>query len=221
MNPHIIATCTIQPGMIWANGSRRYTTELPATDVGTFAEQAYRALGISYAKFFKMDPMGKLGILAAEQLAGPAHHAPANRHILLFGQTGSLLADWSHQQTMLDGRSVSPAVFVYTLPNIVVGELCIRHQFMGENGMFLTPAWQPHTALAMVNSLLEDDPDGLCLTGWIDVHGEGYEVFLCLVDSQPSVPGLPFNEATLQQLYSNPRHVADGISQPAEAAAWV
>jgi hypothetical protein len=173
-----------------------------------------------YPKFFKMDPVSKLGTLATDALlATPPSVAPPHRHLLLFGQTGSLMADWSHQRTLNEARPVSPAVFVYTLPNIVVGELCIRHQFMGENGMFLTPAWQPQTALAMVESLLADDPAGQCLTGWIDVHFEGYEVFICLVENRADSQGLPFSVPTLRQLYADPNSAQSWASYR-ETKSW-
>jgi hypothetical protein len=32
----------------------------------------------------------------------------------------------------------SPALFVYTLPNIVMGEIAIRNQFKGENTFFVS-----------------------------------------------------------------------------------
>ncbi len=206
MNTCITATCIIRPGTIWVNGTPHYKYNLPeCTDAVAFAEHAYRSLGLTYPKFFKMDPVSKLGLLAADRLLStPPSVAPPQRHLLLFGNTGSLMADWNHQRALNEGRTVSPAVFVYTLPNIVVGELCIRHQFMGENGIFLTPAWQPQTALMMVNSLLTDDPAGQCVTGWIDVHFGGYEVFFCRVERQMGQAALPFDLLTLWRLYADP-----------------
>ncbi|WP_077919556.1 hypothetical protein [Spirosoma sp. 209] len=207
MNATITATCTIRNGMIWVNGQLYHETDLAQPGPALFAERAYRTLSLAYPKFFKMDPLSKLGWLAAELMTQPAPEGvrPDQRGVVLYSRTGSLLADWSHQQILHDNRPVSPAIFVYTLPNIVVGELCIRHQLMGENGVFLTPAWQPHHAALMVNSLLTSGDCRQCLTGWIEVNADQYEVFLCQVNAQPNdTAGMPFSDVSLQILYQNP-----------------
>lgn len=85
-------------------------------------------------KFYKMDDLCKLGYVAAEYLLKDKTFAPLEMGMLLANATSSLHTDIRHQQLIdQDGdRAASPAVFVYTLPNVVSGEICIRHKIQGE-----------------------------------------------------------------------------------------
>ena len=85
--------------------------------------------------------------------------------------------DLKHQyiiDTMGD-REASPAVFVYTLPNVVLGELCIRYKIQGENTFFINNRYpesfiRDYAALVMRKQKLR-----ACLTGWCELTGDRYE----------------------------------------------
>ena len=66
--------------------------------------------------------------------------------MLLANAASSLHTDIRHQQ-LIDregDQAASPAVFVYTLPNVVSGEICIRHKIQGGKSPFcITEAYQP------------------------------------------------------------------------------
>ena len=85
-------------------------------------------------KFYKMDDLCKLGYVAAEYLLKDKTFAHWKWECYLPTPTSSLHTDIRHQQLIdQDGdRAASPAVFVYTLPNVVSGEICIRHKIQGE-----------------------------------------------------------------------------------------
>ena len=64
----------------------------------------------------------------------------------LFRRTraASLDTDLKHQATIANPQEYypSPAVFVYTLPNICLGEISIRHQLHTEGSFFVLDSYQ-------------------------------------------------------------------------------
>ena len=99
-------------------------------------KEAYRYLKIDYFKFFKMDNLSKLGFLSAEILLEGIDNKE-DFCVILSTSSSSLDTDTAFQETIqnVDNFFPSPMVFVYTLPNIVIGEICIRHKIHGENMM--------------------------------------------------------------------------------------
>lgn len=110
------------------------------TDPIQFMKEIYKFLGINYLKYFKMDPLSKLGFLAVELLLSKTDTPnKENYNILLACSHSSIESDTQFQTTIEDPTNYfpSPALFVYTLPNIVIGEIAIRHQIFGDNCMYL------------------------------------------------------------------------------------
>lgn len=106
-----------------------------------FLNQLYKHFEINYPKFFKMDILCKLGILASELLLKELNEAEKERTaIYLCNRASSLETDRKHYTNIASGSSYfpSPSVFVYTLPNIVIGEISIRHKIMGEGVFFIS-----------------------------------------------------------------------------------
>lgn len=108
-------------------------------DLSAFLLALYKHAGINYPKFYKMDNLSKLGFLAAEMiLKNPTLILDFKKEdiaIVLYNRNSSLDTDINYFETVKE--MASPALFVYTLPNILIGELCIRHGFKGENIFFL------------------------------------------------------------------------------------
>lgn len=97
--------------------------------------QVYKALNRANLKFYKMDDLSKLGYVLSEQLMQQIT-LPIDKSrvaLLLCNESSSLVSDAKHQLLIDQKEVVSPAIFVYTLPNIVSGEICIRHKIKGEN----------------------------------------------------------------------------------------
>ena len=108
-------------------------------DLPEFLIAAYRHFDLQYPKFFKMDNLSKLGWLANEiLLQGSFDKEKYNAEdvgIVLSNANSSLDTDIKYYETTK--TIASPAQFVYTLPNIVIGEISIRHHFKGENAFFI------------------------------------------------------------------------------------
>ena len=106
--------------------------------------ELYRRFAGDYPKFFKMDTLSRLGFIAAELLlSGRQTDAPSRQQhavdgIILANRSASIKNDRDYLATIAEGRYYpSPALFVYTLPNIVTGEIAIRHRIQGETSFYI------------------------------------------------------------------------------------
>lgn len=70
-------TLEIYPGHVLIDG---VPLELSCEDDVNFFTALYKSLGISYPKFYKMDPLCKLGFLGAEILLGSQAVDPDTSH---------------------------------------------------------------------------------------------------------------------------------------------
>ena len=129
----------------------------------------YRSLSGDYPKFFKMDTLSKLGFLLAEQLAAEdtGRFQPRDdRAILAFSRVGCRAADNNYIATMADFPS--PALFVYTLPNIVTGEIAIRNKWAGETSAFLLEGFDKEQMARLVLEAFQDPCTQSAFVAWID-----------------------------------------------------
>ena len=136
---HSSNSVALKNNKVIVNDSLVYETGVN-TDPITFFKEIYKFLGLNYPKFFKMDPLSKLGFLASEILLSKIDEQnKENFNILLACSHSSIESDTQFQKTIDDPSNYfpSPAVFVYTLPNIVIGEISIRLQIFGDNCMYL------------------------------------------------------------------------------------
>jgi hypothetical protein len=154
--------------------------------ITAFLEKAYLALKIDYPKFYKMDTLSKLGFLAAELLLGSSRisdHAAESVAVVLSNASASLDTDMRYAAAAK--TAPSPGLFVYTLANIVAGEIGIRHKIKGENAFFISPAFDAELMTAYVHALFEHETRA-CLAGWVDVMGDHHDVFLYLMEKNNS-----------------------------------
>lgn len=147
--------------------------------------EVYRSRIGDYPKFYKMDELTKLGFLAAELLLQAdgvqpsdedtaAHGEGEDRAIMLFGRSGSVCNDRKYQQTIddVDNYFPSPAIFVYTLPNIVTGEIAIRNHYHGETAFYLLPRRNETVIRQMTEALLCDGAACSVISGWVDYESD-------------------------------------------------
>ena len=137
-----IARIQITPCSILLNGQAlalELTSDAATTPTGKAMLTAYYKQRVGdYPKFYKMDALARLGFLAAElllQSLGEAmYEEREDRAIVLVNRSASLVADRKYETTIQEGENYfpSPSDFVYTLPNIVTGEIAIRHHYHAE-----------------------------------------------------------------------------------------
>lgn len=136
----------------------------------------YRHLGIQYPKFFKMDNLCKAGFLAAEFVVRESDmQVEEDGHpdwsVIVFNNCSSLDNDKAYQETIkdVDNYFPSPSVFVYTLANIVTGEIAIRHKLKGESCSYILPKFAADEIYQVgLTSLLPEKQIDNLLIGWVN-----------------------------------------------------
>lgn len=156
-----VSRIRIKPGLVVKNGATISQASIP---------ELYREICGDYPKFFKMDNLCKLGFLGAEILLKDfSDDQKENMAVILFNKNGSLITDRNYQST-IQGEEYfpSPAIFVYTLANIVTGEIAIRHKIYGETSFYIMSEYNEKEMDAIVESVfLTSSPENI-LTGWVD-----------------------------------------------------
>lgn len=150
---------------------------------GTALDALYREQVGNYPKFFKMDILCKLGFLLTEiMVRGEAgRFVPRrDRAVLMFSRNGSFCNDRNYGDSMEEYPS--PALFVYTLPNIVTGEIAIRNKYAGETSAFVMEDFNPELFVRTVEEAFQDRETEEAVCGWIDCRGDGdFDAFAFLV----------------------------------------
>lgn len=207
MEPTAPSYCAIRAHRICHNGQLVYAHPCPTDTLEVFLVAAYRHLTLQYPKFFKMDTLCKLAFLTAEVLLTPARVGEwkpgGELGVVLSNKSSSLLTDLAHQRSIQDAAHYfpSPAVFVYTLPNIMIGELSIRHQLTGENTLFIADTFPPELLETYATELLAEGLSPACLCGWIEATEADYESFFYLVEPAVEAAVHP-SAAAVQALYA-------------------
>ena len=186
---YIEAFCTIQNNKITLNGETIFESE--PSSFSDFSKKAYKNLEINYPKFFKMDNLSKLAFLGAEIVLANATNTAAENDIalILANKSSSLDTDVKYQNSISDKANYfpSPAVFVYTLPNICIGEISIKHQLKSENSFFIFGAFHSEFMNNYANVLLHTKKAEKVLCGWVEYYNEEYKAFLYLVANEGKI----------------------------------
>lgn len=143
---YITDYCTIKAGEVVVNGQVVFrATASESQDLALFLKRIYKEKTMEYPKFFKMDLLSKLAFIGAEMLWVPSHTDEPiyDTALYLSNATSSLDTDRKHSASIVDAIAYypSPAVFVYTLANICLAEISIRHRLQGENAFFMSPTY--------------------------------------------------------------------------------
>lgn len=173
------ATCTIENSTITVNGNIIF--ESRDTTFQEFAKEAYKSLDMNYPKFHKMDSLSKLAFLSAEMLLKDRDN---NGTALVFAnKSSSLDTDFKYQDSINSENNYfpSPAVFVYTLPNICVGEISIRHQMQTENAFFVLDEFDEKFLTDYASQILQTKKAEKVLCGWVELYQESYKAFVYLL----------------------------------------
>lgn len=107
------------------------------SDFKTYIKGLFASVSEPYMKFSKMDDYCKLGTTAVQLLldkvGGLSQYDPYEIALIVNTDTGCIESDLAHWDNITADEYVSsPAIFVYTLPNVVAGEICIKNKIKGE-----------------------------------------------------------------------------------------
>ena len=145
----------------------------------------YKQYASDYPKFYKMDMLCRLGFIAAELLDGAESQCQKdgiggqyqdNRAMILFNHSSSIHADRAYLASISDADNYfpSPSLFVYTLPNIVAGELAIRHHYHGETSFYILPERDERLMRQIQTATLADSAIDSMISGWLDCDDEDH-----------------------------------------------
>ncbi|MCF4101639.1 hypothetical protein L1I30_08170 [Gillisia sp. M10.2A] len=164
-------------------------------ELKSFLKESYKVIGLNYPKFHKMDDLCKLGLLASEVIL-KEKELKTDTAIVLSNASSSLQTDYKHQNSLQ--QHVSPAVFVYTLPNIILGEISIKYSLKSENVFFIEETFNAKLLNDYAQVLLQSGKASSVVCGWINLINDEYDVFLCLISRKGEIP---LSVENLEQLY--------------------
>ncbi|MDR1676555.1 MAG: hypothetical protein LBR86_08835 [Tannerella sp.] len=176
----------IVPGKVWLNGTAGFESASNG-DVRAFLTEVYQWLGVDCRRFFRMDLLSKLGWLASEWLMAEfdPEQPREDTGIVFFNSCSSLDADRHFQETIRNPEACfpSPAEFVYTLPNIVAGEVAIRHRIHGETAFYILSRPDFRRMTAILYDTLVSTGLNYLLAGWLEACGDTLDARVMLLCS--------------------------------------
>lgn len=197
---YIRSYCTIRDRSIALNG-----TTFLKMDVGTtlaeFLKSAYRRLAVDYPKFHKMDSLCKAIFIATELMARHSGPYKSDTALIFSNRSSSYLSDNKHALGIFntENATASPATFVYTLPNIALGEISIRHQLHSENVFFIFDRYSPEFLVPYTQAALDDKKLANAISGWTEISGHTCDLLLYYIGKSGSVP---HTVAQLKRIYN-------------------
>jgi len=201
---YITGSCTISNGMIYKDNQQLF--ENKKADLSGFLLSAYQHFQLNYPKFYKMDNLSKLGWLASEVLLKDTfkkeNYQPEQVGLILANANSSLDNDIKYFESTKD--IASPSLFVYTLPNIVIGEICIRNNFKGEHAFYIQDNFDADFTDKQVSYLLNNDILQACICGWVDVLEDKYKAVLFLVEKKNRGSSVVFSADNMNGIFKKP-----------------
>lgn len=127
-------------------------------------------------KFYKMDSYSRLVYLAVTLLSEKsiAKYDPTRVAMVIFTLNGSVLADRKHLSTFCnpDEFYPSPAVFINTLPNVVLGEIAARNNIKGETTVVMLPERNEEFMNTIIEATQSQTTPQALICGWVDCEAE-------------------------------------------------
>jgi hypothetical protein len=198
---YITASCSIANNVVAKDNHSLFTH--PGIGAQDFLLAAYQHFSLNYPKFYRMDNLARLGWLATEILLAGSFDAsayqPEDIGLVLCNRNSSLDNDIKYYNTVK--TIASPALFVYTLPNIVMGEICIRHHFKGENDFFIFDSFNAGFIQQYVTHLFASGALEACICGWVELLDNDYRACLFLVEKKGKDQTSIFTEENIHHIY--------------------
>ncbi len=174
-----------------------------------FLKQYFVQLEIDYPKFYKMDSLSKSAFLGDFLLKNTLQNMvniDEKLQLIFANSTSSQQTDLKFIESYTFKKNPSPSLFVYTLPNILAGEIAIKHKWYGENIFFILTKFDSKFFIDQIEmSFLRGNE--YCMCGWIEMNGlEEEECFMFVVSK--TVHWVENQEASneLNQILNNYRN---------------
>ena len=178
-----VAEVRVTPERVTVNGE-----EIPTTQRGeALLTELYKHRIGDYPKYYKMDTLSRLGFVATEillQCTGEDRSEREDRAVVMGNKSSSVKNDTDYQRTIMPGDYFpSPSLFVYTLPNIVTGEIAIRNKYYGESSFYVLDLEEKLWMLAKTAVMQRGTRS--VLTGWVEcTRGDDFEAHVVLLNNE-------------------------------------
>ena len=168
-SPRVTARVQISPQGLWVNGERRSLRQEGAA----LLTEIYKTCLDDNPKFYKMDLFSRVAYLASAMLLREEKEVE-EMPFILFNRSSSVLADRHHLRSCNgpEGFFPSPSVFVYTLPNVVMGDLAVHYGLKGETTLLILPEKDEALMERITGSVFTQTGARMMLTGWADAADE-------------------------------------------------
>jgi hypothetical protein len=195
---NIINYCSIRKGKIANTDQILYSSD--DDKLGPFLKSFYKVNNILYPKFYKMDAQCKLAFIASEVLFTDFDREKYkdDEIAMVFANSESTLATdmdyWESARTI-----ASPALFVYTLPNIMMGEIAIKNKIKGENLFFIAEDFDSNLLLQQTELLFQNSSARVVVVGWVNYESEEKYLARLFLVSKTGM-GILFNKENIEKL---------------------
>jgi hypothetical protein len=176
-----MVTCRINEKGIFVNDELIVSGNLN----GNWINNYYTTINLNYPKFYKMDDLSKLSILAVESMKikkNPFLEFNDDEISMIFANKNtSFDTDKKFIQSYKELGNPGPALFVYTLPNILIGELSIMNKWYGENTFFILNEFDANFFIQQCMIYINNG-NKACLCGWVDTKEDKEDCFLFFIE---------------------------------------
>ena len=179
----IISSIKIGQTQIVVNGVSK---EVPVAEDGNWTKALYSSMELSYPKFYKMDSLAKMAFLSLQLMEKEValSEMETSEVALIFANSSSSQAtDLKFIESYTEKGNPSPSLFVYTLPNILTGEISIFKKWYGENIFFINENFNAEFLIDQINFYLRKGSTA-CLCGWVNAIENKEECFLFYVSRE-------------------------------------
>jgi len=166
----ILSTTTYRNGRFTVDGKELASS---TGDIDQDLTNAWAAMKVELPRFVRMDRNSKLVSIAAAPFftaEGIITKYPKDRiGMVIMGTHGSMETDQRYLDQLLAENHASPGLFVYTLPNIAMGELSIQHGLHGSGLCLLSEAPDVGQLRDACEILLRDHDMEAVICGWANI----------------------------------------------------
>ncbi len=205
MSRKILSYCRITNKHVLVDGKLILSNN--ENNINHWISDIYNYIKLSYPKYHKMDHLCKAGILAAEmvmeKLGLNNDELKTDWAICCMSRSGSLDNDTSYQETIQNNDDFYPApsLFVYTLSNIVLGEIAIKYKLRCESSCYVCEKFSSENIFDSVNDVYNYKPVNYILSGWLEYGIDGCDILLFAVGDSDNENLLDFTPDNLDNIY--------------------
>lgn len=179
----LIASCKINKTGVYLNSQLISRNDLSESN---WITKLYYDSNKEYPKFHKMDNLAKLaflGFLFLEKKININNYKDDEISLIFSNASSSKTNDLKYINTYTNKGNPSPSLFVYTLPNILTGELAILNKWYGENIFFIQQKFDPKFYIEQIKFYFSKGAKAI-LAGWVESNDKNEECFLFFIEKK-------------------------------------